>query len=45
MQISNTTSLITGASRVEQVRENMEALRVLPLLNEDVMARLGGSPA
>ncbi|MEM8609877.1 MAG: aldo/keto reductase [Myxococcota bacterium] len=37
------STVITGASRVEQVRENMEALRVLPLLSEDVMARLGGS--
>lgn len=34
------STVITGASRVEQVRENMEALDVMPLLTEDVMARL-----
>jgi len=36
------STVITGASRVEQVRENMEALQVIPLLTEDVMARLEG---
>ena len=32
--------MITGASRVEQVQENMGALDVLPKLTDDVMARI-----
>ena len=38
----NVSTVVTGASRVEQVRENMEALQVMPLLTEDVIARLEG---
>jgi len=34
------SSVITGASGVEQVRENLVALEVLPLLDEQVMARI-----
>jgi voltage-dependent potassium channel beta subunit len=34
------TSVITGASRVEQVRENMAALDVVALLTDDVVARI-----
>jgi aryl-alcohol dehydrogenase-like predicted oxidoreductase len=34
------STVITGASRVEQVHENMKALDVLPLLTPDVMARI-----
>ncbi|MCU4183648.1 aldo/keto reductase [Acidiferrimicrobium sp. IK] len=34
------STVITGASRVEQVRENMEALDVLALLSDDVVARI-----
>jgi aryl-alcohol dehydrogenase-like predicted oxidoreductase len=34
------STVITGASNVEQVHENMKALDVLPLLTDDVMARL-----
>ncbi len=34
------SSVITGASRVEQVRENMGALDVIPRLTDDVMARI-----
>jgi voltage-dependent potassium channel beta subunit len=34
------SSVITGASTVEQVRENMTAVDVLPLLTDDVMARI-----
>ena len=34
------SSVITGASRVEQVHENMKALEVLPQLTDDVMARI-----
>jgi len=34
------STVITGASRVEQVRENMQALEVVPLLTDDVMARI-----
>jgi voltage-dependent potassium channel beta subunit len=34
------STVITGASRVEQVHENMGALEVIPLLTEKLMARL-----
>ena len=34
------SSVITGASRVEQVHENLAALDVLPKLTDDVMARI-----
>jgi aryl-alcohol dehydrogenase-like predicted oxidoreductase len=34
------SSVITGASRAAQVEENMKALDVLPMLGDDVMARL-----
>jgi len=36
----NVSTVITGASSVEQVRENMKALDVLPKLTDDVMARI-----
>jgi aryl-alcohol dehydrogenase-like predicted oxidoreductase len=36
----NVSTVITGASRVEQVRQNMQALEVLPRLTPDVMARI-----
>jgi voltage-dependent potassium channel beta subunit len=36
----NVSSVITGASRVEQVHENMKALDVLAKLDDDVMQRL-----
>jgi aryl-alcohol dehydrogenase-like predicted oxidoreductase len=36
----NVSSVITGASRVEQVRENMGAVDVLPRLDDEVMARI-----
>ena len=32
--------MITGASRVEQVRENMKAIEALPLLTPEVMSRV-----
>jgi voltage-dependent potassium channel beta subunit len=38
----NVSTVITGASRVEQVRENLKALDVLPKLTEDVMKRIEG---
>jgi voltage-dependent potassium channel beta subunit len=38
----NVSTVITGASRVEQVHENMAALEVLPQLDEDVLARIDG---
>jgi aryl-alcohol dehydrogenase-like predicted oxidoreductase len=44
----NVSTVITGASRVEQVHENMKALEVLPKLTEDVMKRVDeivGKPA
>jgi voltage-dependent potassium channel beta subunit len=34
------STVITGASRVEQVRENLGALEVLPRLTPDVLARI-----
>ena len=34
------STVITGASRVEQVEENLRALDVVPLLTPEVMARL-----
>ena len=36
----NVSTVITGASRVGQVRENLLALEVLPKLVPDVMARI-----
>lgn len=45
----NVSTVITGASRPEQVHENMVALDVLPKLTDDVLARiedvLGNKPA
>lgn len=41
----NVSSVITGASRVEQVQENLGALDVLARLTEDVMARINSSVA
>lgn len=34
------STVITGASSVDQVRDNMAALDVLPLLSDDIMARI-----
>jgi voltage-dependent potassium channel beta subunit len=34
------STVITGASRVEQVAENMKALKVVPALTDEVMARI-----
>ncbi|MEX2504931.1 MAG: aldo/keto reductase [Egicoccus sp.] len=34
------STVITGASRVEQVNENMQALEVVPKLTDDVMQRI-----
>jgi aryl-alcohol dehydrogenase-like predicted oxidoreductase len=36
------STVITGATRVEQVAENMKALEVLPKLTPEVMVRLDG---
>ena len=36
----NVSTVITGASRVEQVHENMGALDVVPRLTDDVMGRI-----
>lgn len=36
----NVSTVITGASRVAQVQENMAALDVVPLLTDDVMAKI-----
>jgi aryl-alcohol dehydrogenase-like predicted oxidoreductase len=37
---THVTTVITGASRVSQVHENMKALDVLPKLTADVMERI-----
>lgn len=37
---SNVSSVILGASRVEQLRENLQALDLLPQLTPDVLSRL-----
>ncbi len=34
------STVITGASRAEQVHENMKALDVIPLLTEDVLKKI-----
>jgi voltage-dependent potassium channel beta subunit len=39
------STVITGASRVEQVEENMLALEVLPLLTPEVLARIEAAVA
>ncbi len=36
----NVSTVITGASRVEQVQENMKALDVVPQLTDDVMGKI-----
>ncbi len=36
----NVSTVITGASRPEQVAENMQALSAVPLLTDDVMAQI-----
>jgi aryl-alcohol dehydrogenase-like predicted oxidoreductase len=45
----NVSSIITGASKPEQIVDNVESLKVLPLLTPEVMAEideaLGNKPA
>lgn len=36
----NVSSVITGASRVEQLQENMKAIDVVPMLTDEVMERI-----
>jgi aryl-alcohol dehydrogenase-like predicted oxidoreductase len=36
----NVSTVILGASKVEQLTENLEATEVVPLLNEAIQARL-----
>jgi voltage-dependent potassium channel beta subunit len=36
----NVSTVILGASRVEQLEENLQALEILPLLTDDIQARL-----
>ena len=36
----NVSTVITGASRVEQVHENLKALEVLPMLDDKVLTRI-----
>jgi aryl-alcohol dehydrogenase-like predicted oxidoreductase len=39
------STVITGASRPDQVRENMQALDVIPLLTDDVLAEIDAAVA
>jgi aryl-alcohol dehydrogenase-like predicted oxidoreductase len=41
----NVSAVITGASRPEQVKENMKALTVLPKLTSDVIGRIENAVA
>jgi len=45
----NVSTVITGATRPEQVTENMKAAEVVPMLTPDVLSRiemvLGNNPA
>ena len=34
------STVITGASKVEQVTENMEAIKIVPQMTEDVMKKI-----
>jgi aryl-alcohol dehydrogenase-like predicted oxidoreductase len=34
------STVITGASKVQQVTENMEAMKVVPQLTDDVMKKI-----
>src|SRR6185436_17944052 len=36
----NVSTVITGASKVSQVTENMEAIKVVPQLTDDVMKKI-----
>jgi aryl-alcohol dehydrogenase-like predicted oxidoreductase len=36
----NVSTVITGASSPDQVRENMQALKVIPLLTKDILDRI-----
>jgi aryl-alcohol dehydrogenase-like predicted oxidoreductase len=36
----NVSTVITGATRVAQVEENMQAVNVVPMLTPEVMARV-----
>jgi voltage-dependent potassium channel beta subunit len=38
----NVSTAITGASKAAQVRENMKALEIKPLLNDEIMNRIEG---
>ena len=38
----NVSTVILGASKVDQLKENLEALEVVPLLTEDVQKKLAG---
>ena len=39
----NVSTVITGASRVEQVRENMKAAEIAPLITEEILGRMHGA--
>ena len=39
----NVSSVILGASKIEQLEENLKAVDVLPLLTEDIQARLAAA--
>ncbi|MHB8089261.1 MAG: aldo/keto reductase, partial [Anaerolineaceae bacterium] len=40
LKYPNVSTVITGASRVEQMRENMKAMEVVDKLTPDVMTRI-----
>ncbi len=40
LRLPEVSSVITGASRAEQVHENMKALEVVPKLTPDVLERI-----
>ncbi len=41
----NVSTVILGASRIEQLEQNLKAVEVLPLLTEDVLAKLSAATA
>ena len=38
----NVSTVILGASRIDQLKENLEAIEVVPLLTEDIQKKLAG---
>ena len=38
----NVSTVILGASKVEQLKENLESLEVVPLLTDEIQRKLAG---